>query len=79
MVFWVQATTGDYVRLKDTFIQRYINERTDKAETRPEEQSEKTELSGEFMEWNTAERAIKAEENKKKWASSVGLCQDTNP
>ena len=50
MVFWAQATTGDYVRLKDTFIQRYINERTDKAETRPEEQSEKIELSEEFME-----------------------------
>ena len=50
MVFWAQATTGDYVRLKENFIQRYIVERTDKAETRPEEQSEKTELSEEFME-----------------------------
>ena len=34
---------------------------TNKAKIRPEEESENTELSGEFMEWNTAERAIKTE------------------
>ena len=32
--------------LKKTFIKRYIVERTNKAEIRPEEQSEKTELGG---------------------------------
>ena len=47
--------------LKETFIKRYIVEKTIKAEIRPEEQSEKAELSGEFMEWNTVERAIKTE------------------
>ena len=37
--------------LRDAFIMRYIAERTNKAEIRPEEQSEKAgELSGEFME-----------------------------
>ena len=36
--------------LKETFIKRYIVERTNKAELRPQAQSEKTELSGEFME-----------------------------
>ena len=36
--------------LKDTFINRYIVERTNKAEISPEEQSEKTELSEELME-----------------------------
>ena len=51
----------------------YIVERTNKAELRPEEQSEK-ELLGEFMEWNRVERAIKIETdtrtNKNEWASS---------
>ena len=37
------------------------------------------ELSGDFMQWNTVERAIKTEaetheHNKKEWASPVGLC-----
>ena len=34
------------------------------------------------MEWNTVERAIKTEieeQNKKEWASSVGLCQKHKP
>ena len=47
--------------LREIFINRCIGERTIKAEIRPEEQSEKAELSGEFMEWNTVERAIKTE------------------
>ena len=46
--------------LRKTFIKRYPVERTNK-DIRPEEQSEKAELSGEFMELNTAERAIKTE------------------
>ena len=37
------ATTKDYIRLRETFIKRYIVERTNKAEIRPEEQSEKAE------------------------------------
>ena len=37
--------------LRETFVKRYIVERTNKAELRPEEQSEKSEeLPGEFME-----------------------------
>ena len=46
----------------ETFIKKYTVERTNKAEIRPEEQSEKSgELLGEFMEWNTVERVIKTE------------------
>ena len=37
--------------LKETFIKRYIADRTNKAEIRPEEQKEKAELLGKFMEW----------------------------
>ena len=37
--------------LKETFIKRYIVERTNKAEIRPEEQSEKTERCRENF-WN---------------------------
>ena len=36
--------------LKEAFIKRHIVERVNKAEIRPEEQSENGELSGEFME-----------------------------
>ena len=39
-----QSTTKDSVRAKrEIFIKRYIVERTNKAEMRPEEQSEKAE------------------------------------
>ena len=44
--------------LKGTFIKRCIVERTNNAGIRPEEQNEK---KGEFMDWNTVERAIKTE------------------
>ena len=37
--------------LKETFIKRFIVERADKAEIRPEEQSEKTESCRENL-WN---------------------------
>ena len=37
--------------LKETFIKRYVVERTDKTEMRPEEQSEKTESCRENL-WN---------------------------
>ena len=46
---------------KETFTKRYVVKRTNKAEIRPEEQSENRELSGEFMARNTIERAIKTE------------------
>ena len=37
--------------LRETFMKKYIVERTNKAEFRPNEESEKSgELSGEFME-----------------------------
>ena len=36
--------------LKETFIKRYIVERTDKADIKLEGQSEKMETSGEFRE-----------------------------
>ena len=36
--------------LQETFIKSYIVERTNKAEIRREEQTEKAELLGEFME-----------------------------
>ena len=36
--------------LKKTFIKKYTVERSNKAEIRPAEQSERTELLGEFME-----------------------------
>ena len=37
--------------LKETFIKRYTVERTNKAEIRPEEQSEKTEICRDNL-WN---------------------------
>ena len=37
--------------MKETFVKRYIVERTDKAEIRPEEQNEKTESSLKKL-WN---------------------------
>ena len=64
----------------ETFKKRYIVERTNKAEIRPEEQWERGELLGEFMEQNTVERAIKTERDTKSWTkrrgqAKVGLCQ----
>ena len=47
---------GSISGLKETFLKRHTVERTKKAELRPQEQSEKTELSGEFMESNTVKR-----------------------
>ena len=48
----MQSTTKDYIlRLKETFLKRYIVERTYKAEIRPEEQGEKAESCQENS-WN---------------------------
>ena len=50
---------GNISGLKETFIKRYTVERANRAEIRQQEQSQNGELSGEMMEWNTVERAIK--------------------
>ena len=42
---------GSILGLKETFINRHMVERTNKAEIRPEEQSEKTETCEENL-WN---------------------------
>ena len=64
--------------LRETFIKRYIVERTNKAEMRPEEQCEKAESCRENS-WNEIQlkgpyrQAQSQEQNKKEWASLVGL------
>ena len=58
--------------LKETFVKRYIAERTYETEIRPEEQSEKTESCWENL-WNeTVERAIKTEIDTKTKLKGVG-------
>ena len=47
--------------MKETFIKKYTVERTNKPEIKLEEQWQRGELSVEFMERNTVERAIKTE------------------
>ena len=49
--FEPREPTGIISGLKETFIKRYIVERTNKAELRPKEQSEKTESCRENL-WN---------------------------
>ena len=52
--------------LKETSIQRFIVEKTNKAEMRPEQQSKKSgDLSEEFVKQNTFERAIRTEIDKR--------------
>ena len=66
--------------LKETFIKRYLVERTNKAEIRSEEKGEKAESCQENL-WNKIQlkgpsrQKQTQEQNKKKWASLVGLCQ----
>ena len=65
--------------LKETFIKRYIVERTKKAELRPEEQSEKPESCRE----NSVERAIKTEidtvrQMKLHWVKSSPFCKSNS-
>ena len=62
---------------------RYVVERTNKAEIRPEEQTEKA------KSWENWRNKIQLkgprrqkqtqEQNKKEWVSSVGLCQRHKP
>ena len=62
-------------------MKRYIVERTNQAEIRPEEQSEKAESCQENL-WNEIQlkgQKRTQEQNKKEWASSVGLCQRNKP
>ena len=61
-----QSTTKDYIRAEGDFHKETCSWRTYKAEIGQEEQSESWELSGEFMEWNTVERAIKTEIDTRK-------------
>ena len=65
-------------------MERYIVERTNKAERRPEDQSDKTESCRENLGNETQfERALKTETDtvteSKEWAGSVGLCLRHNP
>ena len=41
MVLYAQSATKDDIRAEENFHKRYLVERTNKAERRPEEQSEK--------------------------------------
>ena len=54
MVLYAQSTTKDYIRAEGDFVKRYITERTNKAEIRPEEQSEKAESCRENL-WNNVQ------------------------
>ena len=51
--------------LKETFIKRYTVERTNKAEIRPEEQSEKTESCRENL-WNEIQLKGPCDKNRRK-------------
>ena len=69
------SSLGIISGLKETFVKRYVVERINKTEIRPEEQSENGELSGEFMKWNTVETAIKTEIDPRTEYKRVGkLC-----
>ena len=66
--------------LRETFIKRYVVERTNKAEIRPEEQSQEAEscrenLRTEIQLKRPQRQKQTQEQNKKEWVSSVGLCQ----
>ena len=63
---------------RETFIKRYIVERTTKAEIKQEESSQKAENCQEIL-WNGIQLKVPQrqkqtrEQNKNEWASSVGL------
>ena len=60
-MFWAQSTTRDYIRVEADFYKEIYSwkDQKDRGETGTE--LENRELSGEFMEWNAVERAIKTE------------------
>ena len=68
--------------LMEPFIKRHTVERTNKAEIRPVEQSEKVESCRESL-WNKIQlkghKDRQKNRRKKEWASSVGLCQRHEP
>ena len=69
--------------LKETFIKRYTVERTNKAEIRPEEQSEKVEscrenLGNEIQLKGPSRQKQTQEQNKKECASSVVYVRSIN-
>ena len=64
MVLQAQSTTKDYIGAEGDFIRRYIVERTNMAEIRPEEQSEKAESCQESL-WNEIQlRGTKRHKNR---------------
>ena len=70
--------------LKETFIKRYIIARTNTAEIKPEEQSEKAEncwdnFCNETHLKGPQRQKQTQEQSKKEWASSAGLCQKHEP
>ena len=70
--------------MKETFIRDTQLKEPVKLEMRPEEQSEKTESCRENL-WNEIQlkgpqrQKQTQEQNKKEWASLVGLCQSHKP
>ena len=70
--------------LRETFTNRYIVEKANKAEIRPKEQSKKAEICGEELRNKIQLKGPKRqkqtqEQNTKEWVSSVGLCQKHKP
>ena len=51
LVLYAQSTTKDYIRAEGDFYKRCVVERTNRAEIRPEEQSEKVGSCRENL-WN---------------------------
>ena len=77
-----QSTEENYIRAEGGFHKEryiYVVERTNKAEMRPGVQSETAESRREKL-WNDIQlkgpsrRKQAPEQNRKEWASSVGLC-----
>ena len=81
--FELNQPLGIISGLKKTFIKRYIVERTNQSEIRPEEQSEKSESCRENS-WNEIDlkgpsKQKQTQEQNKEWASSVSLCLARKP
>ena len=72
MVLYAQSTTKDYIKAEGDFVKRYITERTNKVEIRPEEQSEKAESCRENL-WNNVQlKGHKDRDGLKKQTKRVG-------
>ena len=73
-----QSTTTDHIRAEGDFHKQTYSWKDQQGRDKTgRTEWENGELSGEFMEWNKVERAIREkltqEQNKKEWASSVDL------